>query len=324
MEKETFPDAAVVALSKNFVWVTINRDHGGRDLCKQYNVSAYPSLLVFGKKDEKVFRFSGFKKPVDFLPKLKEGLRRHALYVAGKEWDTPDPRPDVICSKGTIETFPAPSEGGPSGITFVDGKLWIAQEGKLYAATANGEFAGALEIARSVRDLCTDGSQIYAMEYGWTAGKPIHVLDAAGRAVRQIVTEANKANRSMGAAGIAWKDGKLYVLEGMRGKLNEIDPKTGEVTRVLDTGARWLSGLDFDGTHFVAGSRKGLHFLDGATGKQVRMVATSYPLRVVAAHGGAYYLLEQAIFGHDKKHKRVRVFPERVLVHKLTLPAAKK
>ncbi len=310
-----------MALSQKFVWVEINRDHGGKPLCNRFSINAYPALIVFGDKDEKVHRFHGFKKPVEFLRQLKDGLRRHALYKAGKEWDEPLKRPLTICRHGTVETFPAPSEGSPSGLTVLKGDFWVAQQGELFRLSATGEQLGKFKLPPSVRDICTDGTLLYGMEYGWTAGRPIHVIDPKdGKVLREIVTEKNKENRSMGAAGLAWKDGKLYVLAGMHGKISEVDPKTGEVARVLDTGVRWLSGLDYDGKHFVAGSREALHFLDAETGKEIRRVLVNYPLRVVASHGGAFYLFEQAIFGHDKQHKRVRVFPKRVAIHKLTLP----
>lgn len=309
-----------MAFSRNFTWVAINRDHGGADLCKRFAVTAYPSLILLGANDEKIHRFSGFKKPKEFLAQLEDGLARHALYEQGKEWDAPPKRPETICEEATVETFPAPSEEGPSGLAFLSGRLWIAQDGTLYELDRkDGEVLRKFEISRHVRDLCTDGKRLYAMEYGWTAGDPIHVIDpATGKAVRRIVTEANRKNRSKGAMGIAWKGGKLYVLAGMRGLLHEIDPETGEVTRTLKSGKTWLTGLGFDGTHFLAGSRDALHWLDGKTGRAVRSVKLNYPVRVVASHEGATYLMEQAIFGHDKQHRRMRVFPKRVLVYKLT------
>ena len=105
----------------------------------------------------------------------------------------------------------------------------------------------------------------------------------------------------------------------MRGVLSEVDPETGAVTRTVQAEARWLSCLAFDGTHFVAGSREALFWIDPETGKTVRKVPVHYPVRAVAFHGGAYYLMEQPVFGNDVKHERVRVWPKRTLVYKLTL-----
>ena len=320
MERETYPDATVVALSRKFHWVKVDRD-AQPGLVKRFSVSAYPSLLTLGKKEEKVHRFQGFKKPELFEAELKEALRRYDLYESGKEWDVPLPRPATICEAATVQSFPAPSEGVPAGITMLGDRYWIAQEAKLYAVDpSTGETRATFDLPKAVRDLCSDGKLLYGMEYGWTAGKPIHVLDpGTGKALRTIVTQANLQKKAYGAAGIAWKDGKLYVLQGMRGIVNEVDPQTGAITRKLDTGVRWIAGLDFDGKHFVTGSREALFLLDPQTGKQVRKIALNYPVRAVAAHAGAYFLMEQPVFGHDRAHKRVRLWPKRTLVYSLQL-----
>ena len=36
-------------------------------------------------------------------------------------------------------------------------------------------------------------------------------------------------------------------------------------------------------------------------------------------HDGALYLMEQPVFGHDKEHKRIRVWPRKTVIYKLTL-----
>lgn len=308
-----------MALSRKFHWVLVNRDRTP-DIPKRFNVRAYPSLVTLGPKQEKIHRFQGYKKPPEFKKQLEDALRRHALYLQGKEWDTPDPRHATICDQGTIESFPAPARDVPSGITLLNGKVWIAQGGRLYAVDPrDGKADAPRKIPSSVRALCTDGTHLYGMEYGWTAGKPIWLIDPDKGPVLAIVTEANKKNKSMGASGVAWKDGKLYVLAGMRGSIHEVDPRSGEVTATLDTGERWLSGLAYDGTYFVAGSRKALFFLHARTGKTVRKVDVNYPLRAIAAHDGALYLMEQPVFGHDKNHERVQLWPKETLVYKLTL-----
>jgi hypothetical protein len=301
------------------VWVKVDRDVTP-DVAKRFGVSAYPTLLTVGDDMEKVHRFQGFKKPAEFKAQLEEALRRWKLYRAGEEWDKPEPRPATICDEGTVESFPAPSEEVPSGLAFLDDALWVAQQGELFRLDARSEVAARHVIPRTVRDLCTDGKLLYGMEYGWTAGDPIHVIDpATGKTTRRIVTAANAENRAKGAAGVAWRDGRLWVLAGMRGVLSEVDPATGDVTRTLQAEARWLSCLAFDGTHFVAGSREALYWIDPETGKTVRKVLVNYPVRAVAFHDGAYYVMEQPVFGHDVKHQRVRIWPERMLVYKLTL-----
>jgi hypothetical protein len=109
-----------VAESKKLVWVEINRDHT-KGLVQKFNVSAYPSLIVLGKNQEKVYRFQSYKLPPDFLADLNQGLKRYDLYRSGAEWDTPDPRPVTICNTGTVETMKAPSDAVPAGMVFLGG-----------------------------------------------------------------------------------------------------------------------------------------------------------------------------------------------------------
>lgn len=321
LEKETFTDAAVVALSKKFIWVEVNRDHTP-DIPKKFNVSAYPSLITLGKNQEKVHRFSSFKKPPEFIAELTEALKRYDLYVSGKEWDTPNPRPETITGEGTLEVFPAPSKAVPAGIAMLGGDLWIGQVGTLFRlSTSTGEVLQSFPLNNSITDLCTDGRHLYGVESGWTAGKPIHQIDpATGETIRAIVTEANKQNKAYGAKGIACRDGKLYVLSGMEGVIHEVDPATGEVAAEIKSGEKWLAGLDFDGKHFVAGSRTDLFLIDPDGGGVVRRVPVNYPLRAVGAARGAYYLMEQPIFGFDTDNKQVQVWPKETVVYKLILP----
>jgi hypothetical protein len=299
--------------------VLVNRDRTP-ELPARFHVSAYPTLLTLGAKDEKVHRFASFRNPPEFVAFLDEALRRFALYKAGKEWDEPDARPASICDEATVETTNAPSEDVPSGLTVMGGDLWIAQSGKLRRVDlASAEVKAVFEIPPTVLDLTNDGKLLYAMEGGWTAGLPIHVIDpATGKTVREIVTEANKAVKSYGAKGVAWRDGKLYVLSGMEGVIHEVDPADGKVTRDVRTPEHWLAGLDFDGKQFVTGSRDALFFVDPEKGEIVRRVRVNYPLRNVAAAGGAVYLLEQPVFDFDKDNKPIRLWPKETIVHKLT------
>jgi len=287
----------------------------------RFDVHAFPTLLTLGDQDEKIHRFSGFQKPDAFTASLEDALARYALYRAGKEWDEPEPRAPSITSEGTVELMPAPSEEVPNGLAFLGDLLYVAQGATLFRVDpATGAVQAKHELPASVRDLCSDGTRLYAMEYGWTAGKPIHVVDPkTGRVLRSIVTEANAKNKAFGAAGVAWRDGRLWVLEGMQGRIHEVDPETGAVRRTVQTERRWLTGLAWDGDAFVAGSRDALLLLDPETGAVRREVKTHYPLRALAAHGGRVLLMEQPVFGHDKDHRRVRIWPKQTFVHVLTL-----
>ena len=204
-----------MALSKRFRWVEVNRDHNPA-IPKEFQVSAYPSLIVLNDKREKVYRFQSFKKPAEFIPELNEGLRRHKLYKAGKKWDLPPPRPQSICDVRGVEvqTFQAPSEDQAGGAAVLAGKLWTAQGRKLYRVNlSTGKKEAEYDLPRPVRGLCAGKKFLYGVDFGWTSGRPIYVIDPGnGKVVREIVTEVNKENRYSSAAGITWVGDKLYVL----------------------------------------------------------------------------------------------------------------
>lgn len=304
-----------MARSRDFVWFEVNRDRMP-ELPKRYSVSAYPTLLFLNPADEKIHRFSAFKEIPALLAEFDEAKRRFALWREGKVWDTPDPRPEKIADAGAIAAIPAPSEEVPNGLVALGEDLLVAQGAKLYRIDAKtGEVKSSFDLPAGTLALATDGKVVYAMPGGWTAGLPISVIDAAtGEVKREIVTEANKANRAHGAKGIAWRDGKLFVLEGMRGVLREVDPATGEVTGSLKTGRTWLSGLAYDGERFVTASRDHLFRIDAGTGKVVGEMPVNYRIRSIAAADGALLLMEQPVFGFDRHHERIRVWPETTLI----------
>jgi hypothetical protein len=315
-----------VALSRKFRWIEVNRDHNPK-IPKQFNVSAYPSLIVLGDKREKVYRFKSFKKPVDFIPELQEGLRRFDLYKKGERWDFLPPRKETICDGAEVQTFKAPSEEQPGGMAILAGKLWVAQGDKLHRVelqTARTE--KTYDLPRPVRGLCAGRKFLYGVDFGWTMGKPIYVFDPAqGKIVNEIVTEANKKNRAYSANGIAWVDGKLIV--SARGGLHEVDPESGEVLSVRRPPRRGWK-LCHDGKHFVTATRANnkqhvLLFLDVDTLKVVREVPINYGVSAIVAHGGNYLLMEQPVRGFNTKNERVRLWPKQMLVYQVKLPPRK-
>lgn len=312
-----------MALSKKFIWVEINRDHAP-ELPKKFNVNAYPSLITLGAKQEKVYRFQAYMKPPEFTAELNEALRRYALYKKGEEWDKPNPRPPTLCDEGILELMKAPSEAIPSGIAVINRDLWVKQGETLYKLDLDtGAVRQTFPVEPSIRAICTDGNVLYGVEYGWTAGKPIHVINpATGKTIRTIITKANESNKAYAAHGIAYRHQKLYVLASLGDGLSEVDPKTGEVTKTIKPTERRLTSLTCDGQHFIAGSRTALHVLDAQTGATVRSIAVNYPIRSVGFHNGVIYVMEQPIFGYDKVHKQVRVWPPQTMIYKLRLPTS--
>ncbi len=319
LEDSTYTDAAVAAKSREFHWVTVLRD-STPEITERFNVTAHPTLMVIGDDQEKVYRFSGYKRPGPFIEELDEALRRYRLYRDGEEWDTPDPRPGSIIDVGSVETFPAPSEEVPSGITILGNDLWISQFGTLFRLDLRTRTVlDSYEVGTSVRGICTDGRVLYGMEYGWTAAKPTHVIDPrTGETIRDIVTEENKVNKFYGAHSITWRGRYFYVLSSFG--ISEVDPQTGEIVRTIEPEEGRLTALTWNGEHFVAGSREAIVFIDPQSGRTVRKIPVNYPLRVIFYHDGIYYLMEQPVFGYNKVHERIRVWPEETLVYKVTLP----
>jgi len=324
LEDSTYTDAAVVAMSRKFHWVTVLRD-STPGITGRFNVTAHPSLMVIGDEQEKVYRWSGFSQPEPFLTELDEGLRRYELYRSGEEWDTPDPRPASIIDVGSVTKIPAPSEKVPSGMTMLDGDLWVAQTGSLFriepgtgVVLDSYDLEAGGEAATSIRGLCTDGRWLYGMQYGWTAGKPTFVIDPRnGRIVREIVTEENLVNSFYAASAIAWKDGSLWVLHS--GKISQVDAGTGGIVSEIELEER-LSGVTWNGEHFTGVTREAMVFVDPATGTTIRSIPVNYPLRAIHFHDGTYFLMEQPVFGYSTAHERIQVWPENTLIYQVRLP----
>ncbi len=307
-----------MAKSTEFHWVTVNRDHTP-EIPKRLNVSAYPSLLVLGANEENVHRFQSYMKADELLAELADGTRRWELFANGEAWDAPRPRAPALTGAVSVRTFAAPAANVPAGMFSLGGALWIAHMGELHRLDAETNSSVArFELPRSALDVATDGTHIYALESGWTAGKPIHVIDPAdGSTVRTITTAANATQRAHGAKGIAFHDGRLLVLEGMHGRIHELDPDTGDVRSTIQSPERWLTSLASDGEHLVTGSREALLWLDATTGEVVRRLEVAYPLRSVGVHDGAVHVMEQPVFGFDRAHRRVQVWPTETLVYRL-------
>jgi hypothetical protein len=316
LEKACFDDPGVVELSEEFIWVKVNRDDTP-DIPKRLNVSAYPSLLTLGKDQENIFRFKSYQEPPEFTGNLQTALQRYALYKQGKDWMLPPERPARVVDEGEVKPLKAPSDDVPGGLTSLGDFIWVAQGELFQIEVKTGRVAAKYQLPASVGDLCTDGKQLFAVTYGWTAGKPIYVIDPTnGKVVREIITESNKKNRSHGAKGIAWHDGHLHVLSGMVGRVFEIDVDSGEVLGEMQLDGNWLSGLDVHRGNWITGGRTHLWQFDSKTGKVLRQVTANYPLRNVGTHNSDVLMMEQPIFGFGRRHERIQVWPRETLIYR--------
>lgn len=317
--EETLVDERVLQAAGAFTWVLHDKNVNKEELAP-FNVFAFPSILVLGPKNENVHRFDGFRAPDEFLKELDEALSRYERFEKGEAWDTPRPRPATLLTgipSGAIDSLPINEIG--HGVTFVEDKLFVVQQRNLFGfdtGTLDWKTSFPLPSAQ-IRDLCTDGTLIYALPWGWTKGDPILALDPAnGQTVLRIVTERNKKQRHSSAQGIEWFQGELYVLAD-RGRIYAIDPVSGEIRISMQVDLPTY-GLAWDGEHLVTVSQRGLHFLT-PSGRLVRSVATNYPLGSVGFRDGTYYLFESEVRGYDREHRFARVWPETVVLHTVDL-----
>lgn len=313
------PGSRTAQAASGFIWVHPDPNHRF-ELVSRFNVDAYPTLLVLGPNEENVHRRSGFLASRQLAEFLEEGRHRYELFLDGQEWDALPPRPGRVSDRYEFETMPAPSQLQPSGLAIIGNVLFVKQGSTVFRLDGStGEVLGSFELPLLVTDLCAEGGLLYGIDYGWTSGRPIYVIDPAdGEIVRTIVTEANLERKEWAAYGIACRGDRFWVLE-LPSKIQVVDPWTGIIERTLDTPDLQLTGLDFDGEHLVSLTRRGVVFLDPRSGGLDRMVPMNYPLRSIAFHDGRYVLMEQPVEGFDRANQPVRISPSTMLIYSVSL-----
>jgi len=318
LRDETLTDERVLELAQTFTWVLYDKSRDKAEL-NDFHVFTFPSILVLGPENENIHRIEGFRPPPMFLADLDEALRRYSLFEKGEKWDARKPRPGTLFPGRKTETMGLPIDEPGHGVTFVEGKLFVAQARNLFgfdAETLEWKTSFPLPM-KNVRDLCTDGTLIYVLPWGWSKGEPIHAVDpTTGETVIEIVTERNKKQRHSSAQGIEWFKGELYVLAD-RGRIYIINPTDGKIRISIGTDTPGY-GLVYDGEHMVTVNQRGVHFMT-VSGQHVRSIATNYPLGSVGFKDGVYHLFESEIRGFDRLHRFIRIWPEKVLLYKTTL-----
>lgn len=316
-----------MAQSKAFHWVLVDRDVTP-EVPARLRVSAYPSLLLLGPKEENLHRWSGFKHAADFLVELADAQHRAKLFAKGEAWDAPRPRPEVPFAGDDVEALaaiPAPSDDVPGGLVRIGDELFVAQGRTLYVLDpSDGAVRRTHALPFVPQDLDCDGEALLVLDGDWTMGAPIlRVSPTTGETIGEIAAPAVMKNGKTGSArGLAWHDGHLYVLE-IGGRLHEVDPASGELLRSKVTGVNWVFGLAFDGERFVTGGRDAVHWLDAKELLPVRAVESAYRLRTLGSDGERLLVMEQPEFGFGRAHEHIRVWPTKTVIHRLTVRAAK-
>jgi len=309
IEGAVLPDSALAQVVRRLVWVLPDPERG-QELRARFHVVGFPTLLLLGPGEENIHRTAGYLAPKALSDFLREGLRRYELFARGLAWDVPEPRSDRLSPKYAFDTLPAPSSDCPFGIAFIGGTLFVQQGQTVFKLDEKtGETLDRLVSPGIGADLASDDSFLYAIDYCWTSGQPVYVIDPAdGEIVRTIVTQANATSRMCATSGVEAHAGRLWVLE-LTGRIHEVDPESGNIVRTMET-ERDLRGLAYDGEHLVSLSAKGVVFLDPASGRLDRMVPMNYPLRSIGFHGERFFLMEQPVEGFDRNHDPMRISPK--------------
>ena len=314
IESAVLPDSALARIVRGFVWVLPDPE-SSHELRARFHVNAFPTLLLLGPNEENIHRTAGFLEPKPLSDFLREGLRRYEIFSRGLAWDDRAPRSDRLSPRYAFDTLPAPSSDRPKGIAFVAGALWVQQGGTVFKLDeGTGKTLGSFPSPGLVVDLSADDGLLYGVDYCWTSGQPIYVIDPEdGEVVRTIVTEANSTRRECSTSGIEVYAGRLWVLE-LSGRIHEVEPQTGSVERTIETQPD-LRGLAFDGVHLVSLSSKGVVFLDRTSGRLGRAVPMNYPLLSIGFHGGRFFLMEQPVEGFDRNHDPIRISPKTTVLY---------
>jgi hypothetical protein len=344
----------LLELAGKFNCVVVDRDVTP-ELPKKFSVNAYPSMLVLSPKEENIFRWSGYADTEPYLQQMRTALARYELYKSGKEWDAPEPRPAGISNIGVTKVLNAPADDRLSGLCYVGGVLWCLYKDKLFEldpSTGNTLHTLAVNGKDLYVDLASDGSFLYLLPYGWTAGQAILRYDLKKRTWETAIeTEANKSNKAYGARGIAARGGYLFVASHLG--IQRVDPRTGEAEKPVKPsldGYRifGIGGLDFDGAELVgAGTIEKVKLdadgkpldnwygldkarprlsailrIDPQTGSVRSFGSLNYPVNSLTCAGGVFWLAEQPEMGFDRHNRPVRLYPKEMVIHRLVLTKA--
>jgi streptogramin lyase len=134
---------------------------------------------------------------------------------------------------------------GIHGVTF-DGKLvWFARNDEVICFDPNtSEVVRRYSIPGAGAGTAFDGEFIYQL----AKEEIVVVRPSDGAVVRRLPSPGKGAD-----SGMAWGDGYLWVGQYSQGKINKVDPKTGEIVKTL-TSDRFVTGVScVDGELWHAG-----------------------------------------------------------------------
>ncbi|MBZ5497366.1 MAG: hypothetical protein LAP85_13265 [Acidobacteriia bacterium] len=251
--------------------------------------------------------------------------------------------------------FAAPVDDRLGGLCCVGGVLWCLHKDKLFALDpATGKMLRTLAVQGKdiYVDLASDGKFLYLLPYGWTAGQGILKFDLKrGEWGPALETAANKSNKVYGARGIAVGGGSMFVASHLG--IQKVNLDTGEAGAAMTVqleGYRivGVGGLDFNGAGLVGAAtiekvklgadgkpldnwygldkeRPRLSVIlriDPQTGMVKSFEPLNYPANSLAYANGIFWLSEQPEMGFDRHNQPVRLYPKKMVIHRLDLRKA--
>ena len=158
------------------------------------------------------------------------------------------------------EYGPFPRATNVGGVTYDGRSVWFAAGDSMRAFDpATGDELGAIEVPAHAGS-AFDGEFLYQI-----AEARIQKIDPKTRRVVSTIPAPAGGDDS----GLAWAEGTLWVGEYRARKIHQIDPRTGEILRTIEsnrfvTGVTWVDGELWHGTW--EGDESDLRRVDPSTG----------------------------------------------------------
>jgi len=142
------------------------------------------------------------------------------------------------------EYGPFPECAGVGGVTYDGRHVWFAGGAALRAFDpASGDEVRAIDVPAHA-GTAFDGVHLYQI----AEGRIQRIEPDTGRVVETI-----PAPGGGGDSGLAWAEGSLWVGQYRERKIHQIDPRSGEILRTIEsnrfvTGVTWVDGELWHGT----------------------------------------------------------------------------
>ncbi|MFL5615002.1 MAG: glutamine cyclotransferase [Gemmatimonadaceae bacterium] len=159
------------------------------------------------------------------------------------------------------EYGPFPRATNVGGVTYDGESVWFAAGDSMRAFDpATGEELRAIDVPAHA-GTAFDGEFLYQI-----AEAKIQKIDPQTRRIVSTIP----APAGGGDSGLAWAEGTLWVGEYRARKIHQVDPRTGEILRTIEsnrfvTGVTWVEGELWHGTS--EGAESELRHIDAKSGE---------------------------------------------------------